>query len=172
MYLIWTFGVNCEHRYAIPECLNSKGTEFLFNYVLCLPEITSFLLQIMTLGKLHSGSSVSSTDQSNPGNHFLYVCIGHRLQYFVCLLSSQNNDPSISILISGRGRNRTGLDLGCREDVEVLECFSSPEILELKAQCELVRYRGEAPSRLQCPFGLAGSVFFESFVPPKNHSSR
>ena len=33
------------------------------------------------------------------------------------------------------------LDLGFREDVEVRECFSSPEILELKAQCELARYR-------------------------------
>jgi len=43
--------------------------------------------------------------------------------------------------------------------VEVLECFSLPEILELKAQCELARYRGEAPSRLQCLFGLAGPVF-------------
>ena len=48
------------------------------------------------------------------------------------------------------------LDLGCREDVEVRECFSSPEILELMAQCELARYRGAEPSRLQCPFGLAG----------------
>jgi hypothetical protein len=28
------------------------------------------------------------------------------------------------------------------EDVEVWECFSSPEILELKAQCEMARYRG------------------------------
>ena len=51
------------------------------------------------------------------------------------------------------------LDLGCREDVEVWECFSSLEILELKAQCELAHYRGAAPSRLQCPFGLAGPVF-------------
>ena len=51
------------------------------------------------------------------------------------------------------------LDLGCREDVDVRECFSSPEILELKAQCELARYRGTAPSRLQCPFGHAGPVF-------------
>jgi len=51
------------------------------------------------------------------------------------------------------------LDLGFREDVEVWECFSSPEILELKAQCELARYRGAAPSRLQCPFGLAGHIF-------------
>ena len=32
------------------------------------------------------------------------------------------------------------LDLGCREDMEVRECFSSPEILELKAQCELARF--------------------------------
>ena len=51
------------------------------------------------------------------------------------------------------------LDLGCREDVEVRECVSSSEMLELKEQCELARYRGAAPSRLQCPFGLAGPVF-------------
>ena len=51
------------------------------------------------------------------------------------------------------------IDLGCREDVEVRESFPSPEILELKAQCELMRYCGAAPSRLQCSFGLAGSVF-------------
>ena len=51
------------------------------------------------------------------------------------------------------------LELDCREDVEVRECFSSPEILELKAECELVRYRGAVPSRLQCPFGLTGPVF-------------
>ena len=51
------------------------------------------------------------------------------------------------------------LDLGCREDVEVRECFSSPEILELKAQCELARYRDAAPNCLQCTFGLAGPIF-------------
>ena len=51
------------------------------------------------------------------------------------------------------------LDLGCREDVKVRECFSSPEFLELKAQCEVARYHGAAPSRLQCRFGLAGPVF-------------
>ena len=51
------------------------------------------------------------------------------------------------------------LDLVCWEDVEVRECFSSQEFLELKAQCELARYRGAAPGRLQCPFGIAGPVF-------------
>ena len=51
------------------------------------------------------------------------------------------------------------LDLGCREDVEVRECFSSPEILELKTQCELARYRLAATNHLKCPFGLAGPVF-------------
>jgi len=51
------------------------------------------------------------------------------------------------------------LDLGCREDVEIRECFSLPDILELKAQCELAHYGGAAPSRLQCLFGLAGPVF-------------
>ena len=46
--------------------------------------------------------------------------------------------------------------------MEVRECFSSPEILELKAQCELARYRVAAPNRLQFPFGLAGP-FSKSF---------
>ena len=46
--------------------------------------------------------------------------------------------------------------------MEVRECFSSPEVLELEAQCEMARYRVAAPNRLQCPFGLAGPVF-ESF---------
>jgi len=39
------------------------------------------------------------------------------------------------------------LDLGCREDAEVRECFSLPEILKLKAQCELVHYHGAAPDQ-------------------------
>jgi hypothetical protein len=51
------------------------------------------------------------------------------------------------------------LVLGCREDVEVQKCFSSPEILKLKVQCELLCYRGAAPDHLQCPFRLAGSIF-------------
>ena len=41
------------------------------------------------------------------------------------------------------------LDLACREDVEVRECFSSSEILELKEQYELARYHVAAPNRLQ-----------------------
>jgi len=36
---------------------------------------------------------------------------------------------------------------------EVQECFSSPEILELKAQCELTRYRAAAPSRRMTTYG-------------------
>jgi len=51
------------------------------------------------------------------------------------------------------------LDLGCREDVEVREFFSSPEILKGKAQCELAYYHGAAPYRLQCLFELAGPIF-------------
>ena len=58
---------------------------------------------------------------------------------------------------------RTELGLGCKEDVEVWECFSSPEILELKAQSKLARYRAAAPICLKCPFGLAEPVF--DFVP-------
>ena len=51
-------------------CPKSKSTDFLFNYLLDLPEITSYLLRSMTLGKLHSGSNVSSTDHSSTGSHF------------------------------------------------------------------------------------------------------
>jgi hypothetical protein len=47
--------------------------------------------------------------------------------------------------------------VGCGEEVEGWECFSSPEILKLKALCQ--RYRGAAPNRPQCPFGLAEPVF-------------
>jgi len=35
-----------------------------------LTDITSYLLQSMTLGKLHSGSNVFSTDHSSTGSHF------------------------------------------------------------------------------------------------------
>ena len=78
---------------------------------------------------------------------------------FVCFPSSRNDNPSTSISTLGRGRNRKELDLGCREDVDVRECFSSSEILELKVQCELARYRVAASNRLQRPFGPAGPVF-------------
>ena len=51
-------------------CPKSKYTDFLFKCLLDSSEITSYLLQSMTLGKLHSGF-VFSTDQSSTGNHFL-----------------------------------------------------------------------------------------------------
>ena len=51
-------------------CPKSKCTDFLFNYLLDLPEIISYLLRSMTLGKLHRGSNVSSTDHSSTGSHF------------------------------------------------------------------------------------------------------
>jgi len=51
-------------------CPESKCTDFLFKYLLDLPEITSDLLQSMTLGKIHSGSNVSSTVHSSTGSHF------------------------------------------------------------------------------------------------------
>jgi len=44
------------------------------------PEITSYLLQSMILGKLHNVSNVFSTHHSSAGSHFLYVCVAHRLQ--------------------------------------------------------------------------------------------
>ena len=52
-------------------CLKSKCTDFLFKCLLDSPEITSYLLQSMTLGKLHNGSNVFSTDYSSTGSHFL-----------------------------------------------------------------------------------------------------
>jgi len=44
--------------------------------------------------------------------------------------------------------------------VEVRECFSSPEILELKAQCELAHCRRAAASRLHSD---SLDPFFKSF---------
>ena len=51
-------------------CPKSKYTDFLFKCLLDSPEITSYLLQSVTLGKLHSGSSVFFADHSSTGSHF------------------------------------------------------------------------------------------------------
>jgi hypothetical protein len=56
-------------------------------------------------------------------------------------------------------REEVEIARSCREDVEVREWFSSPEILKLKAQCELACYRVAAPSHPHYPFGLAGPIF-------------
>ena len=52
-------------------CPKCKCTDFLFKCLVDSPEITSYLLQSMTLGKLHSGSKVFSTDHSSTRSHFL-----------------------------------------------------------------------------------------------------
>ena len=55
---------------------------FLFKCLLDSPEITSYLLQSMTLGKLHSGSIIFSTDHSSTGSHFPCVqLIGYNFLY-------------------------------------------------------------------------------------------
>ena len=51
-------------------CPKSKCTDFLFKYLLDLSAITSYLLQSMTFGNLHSGSNVSFSDHSTTGNYF------------------------------------------------------------------------------------------------------
>ena len=75
------------NRFLNQQCIcglsQKKCTNFLFKCLLDSPEITSYLLQSMTLGKLHSGSNVFSTDHSSTGSHFPYVCLAHRLQFFV-----------------------------------------------------------------------------------------
>ena len=53
-------------------CPKSKCTDFLFKCLFDSPEIISYLLQSMTLGKLRSGS-VFSNDNSSNGSHFLCV---------------------------------------------------------------------------------------------------
>jgi hypothetical protein len=50
-------------------CPKSKCTDFLFKCLFYSPEITSYLLQSVTLGKLQSGS-VFSTAHSSTGSHF------------------------------------------------------------------------------------------------------
>jgi hypothetical protein len=52
-------------------CPKSKCTGFLFKCLLDSHEITSYLLQSMTLRKLHSVSNIFSTDHSSTGSHFL-----------------------------------------------------------------------------------------------------
>jgi hypothetical protein len=81
---------------------------------------------------------------------------------FVRFPSSRNNDPSTSISTYGRGRNRTLLNLGCMEDVEVQECSSSPEILKSEAQCEQARYRVQHPIVCTVPLDSLGP-FSKSF---------
>ena len=51
-------------------CPKSKCTDFLSKCLLDSPEITSYLLQSMTFGKLRSGSNIFSTDHSSTGSHF------------------------------------------------------------------------------------------------------
>jgi len=62
-------------------CPKSKSTGFLFKCLLDSPEITSYLLQSMTLGKLHGGS-VFSTDHSGTGSHFVWL-IGYNVLYVI-----------------------------------------------------------------------------------------
>jgi len=55
-------------------CLKSKCIDFLFKCLLDSPEITSYPLQSMALGKLHNGSNVFSTDHSSTGVISVSVC--------------------------------------------------------------------------------------------------
>ena len=48
----------CMYICMYVVCPKSKCTDFLFKYLLDSPEIISYLLQSMTLGKLHSGTNV------------------------------------------------------------------------------------------------------------------
>jgi len=59
----------CKMALKYVVCPKSKRSDFSFNYLWDLTEITSYLLRSMTLGKLHSVSNVSSTEHSNTGSH-------------------------------------------------------------------------------------------------------
>jgi hypothetical protein len=73
----------------------SKCTDVLFKCILDSPEITSYLLQSATLGKLHGGS-VFSIDRSSTRSHFLKMFLAHRSRFFVCFPQSHSDDPLIS----------------------------------------------------------------------------
>ena len=47
----------CMYVCMYSGCPKSECNDFLFKCLLDSPEITSYLLQILTLGKLHSGSN-------------------------------------------------------------------------------------------------------------------
>ena len=139
-------------------CPKSKCTDFLFKCLLDSPEITSYLLQSMILGKLHSGSTFFPLIIAVLEVIFR-KCLAHRLQFLYVF-----NRPEIMTL---------QFRFQLREEAEIARSliwalgrlwkygnvFLRQKILELKAQCELARYRVAAPNRLQCPFGLAGPVF-------------
>ena len=63
-----THNINTLYVYVV--CPKSKCTDFLFKCLVDSPEITSYLRQSMTLGKLHGGSKVFSTDHSSTGSSF------------------------------------------------------------------------------------------------------
>ena len=59
-----------KYEYTYVGCPKSKCTDFYFKCLLDSSEITSYFLQSVTLGKLHSGSNIFSTDHSSTGSHF------------------------------------------------------------------------------------------------------
>ena len=65
-----TSSLEIRTEYTCVVCPKSKCTDFLFKCPLDSPEITSYLLQRMAFGKLHSGSNVFSTDHSSTGSQF------------------------------------------------------------------------------------------------------
>ena len=68
-YILYLETRNENQKYE--GCPKSKCTDFLFKCLLDSPEITTYLLQSMTLGKLHSCSNVFSTDHNSTRSHFL-----------------------------------------------------------------------------------------------------
>jgi len=67
--VLFTIGILLQ--FITYTSLKSKCTDFLFKCLLDSPEITSYLLQSMTLGKLHNVSNIFATDHSSTGSHFL-----------------------------------------------------------------------------------------------------
>jgi len=67
--MLYTTNVGMWSRF-IEGCPKSKCNDFSFKCLLDSPEVTSYVLQSMTLGKLHGGSNGLSTDRSSIGIHF------------------------------------------------------------------------------------------------------
>ena len=60
-----------ETNVSIPFVSKVSVLIILFKCLLESPEIASYLLQSMTLGKSHSGTNGLSTDHSSTGSNFL-----------------------------------------------------------------------------------------------------
>jgi hypothetical protein len=96
---VWYAAALCWHvtlcsLYVV--CPKSKCTDFLLKCLLDSPEITSYLFQSTTLGKLQCFQRFSHWSEQYRKSFSISVC-SSSVTFFVCFPTSQNDDLSTSI---------------------------------------------------------------------------